>query len=123
MHRAELWTSQPDVGDAGELQQALHRAVLAELAVQDGQHHVQADRLVPSLLQDEQPVHASVRRQHGRTAAAVLPVRVRAVAELPGAARRDPDVERLVLLEVEVSCDLLRGLDGDRDAPRSSRRR
>ena len=37
-----------DVGDAGQLQQTLHRAVLAELAVQDGEHQVEADRLVPS---------------------------------------------------------------------------
>ena len=33
-----------DVGDAGELEQTLDRTVLAELAVQHGKHHVQADR-------------------------------------------------------------------------------
>ena len=49
------------VGDAGELQQTLDRPVLAELAVQNGKHHVQTDRLVAPLLQDKQSVHASVR--------------------------------------------------------------
>ena len=45
--------------------------------------------------------------------AAVLPTRRRAVAQLPGAAARDADVERLVLLGIEVLGDLARGLDGD----------
>ena len=31
-----------DVGDAGQLEQALHRSVLAELAVQDGEHQRRA---------------------------------------------------------------------------------
>ena len=61
MHRAEPLDVAAGVRDAGELQQTLHRAVLAELAVQDGQHQVEADRLVSSVLQDEQSVHASVR--------------------------------------------------------------
>ncbi len=39
-----------DIGDAGELQQALHRPVLAELAVENGKHHIQTDRLVVPLL-------------------------------------------------------------------------
>ena len=32
--------SRPDVGDVGQLEQALHRPVLAEGPVQDGQHDV-----------------------------------------------------------------------------------
>src|SRR5882757_7940229 len=48
------------VGDAGELEQALYRAVLAEFAVQNRKHHIQADRFVFPLVQDEQSVHASV---------------------------------------------------------------
>jgi len=100
------------VGDTRELQQALHRAVFAEFAVQDGQYQVETDRLVSSLLEDEQSVDASVRRQNGRTAS--FPICVKAVTKLPGTARRDPDVERFVLREIEVPCDLLRGFDGDR---------
>ena len=65
------------------------------------------------VVQDEQPGCASVRRQHGRPAVAVLPVRAGAVAELPGAVARDADPERLVLLEVEALRDLLGRLDGD----------
>ena len=44
---------------------------------------------------------------------AVFPIRVRAVTQLPGTTLRDPDIERFILLEVEVLCDLLRGFDGD----------
>ena len=128
------------VGDAGKLQQALDRAVLAELAVQNGKHHVHADRLVPPLLEDEQSV--GTLRSGDSTAGRQLPVSQCAsgpLAQLPGAALRDPDVERLVLVEVEVLGDLLGRLDRDRmffgttpeedgdsqpvhDAPRSKRR-
>lgn len=41
------------VGYAGELQQPLDRAVLAEPAMQYGKHHVQPDRSACSLLQDQ----------------------------------------------------------------------
>ena len=49
------------VGDAGQLQQPLDRPVLAEPAVQNGQHEVQADRLVSLLVQYQQPGDASIR--------------------------------------------------------------
>jgi len=101
------------VGDAGELQQTLHRAILAELAVQNGQYQVQTDRFVLPLFQDKQAVCASVRRQHSRAATAVLPICVRTVTKLPSTALRYPDPERFILLGIEVSCDLLRRYDGD----------
>src|SRR4051794_35111767 len=102
------------VGDAGQLQQTLHRAVLAQLPMQDGKHDVQADRLVSPLLEDEQPAYVSVRREHSRPATAVLPICARAVAKLPCTALRNPDIERFVLLDIEVLCHLLRRFDGDR---------
>jgi hypothetical protein len=79
--------------------------------VQNGQDDVEADRLVASLIEDEQPADASVGRQDGGTT--VLPTLVRAVAELPLAVHRDPDVDRFVLLGVEALGYLAHRLEGD----------
>ena len=43
MPTAEASTPAPTYGDVGELEQALHRAVLAERPVQHGKHDVEAE--------------------------------------------------------------------------------
>jgi hypothetical protein len=101
------------IGDAGKVQQTLYRAILAEFAMQNGEHQVQVDRLVFAVCQNKQAVYASVRGQHCRAAAAAFPVRVRAFAKLPSTVFRNADIERLILFGIEASCDLLRGLDRD----------
>jgi hypothetical protein len=81
--------------------------------VQNGEHHIQADRLVSSLVQNDQSVHRPVRGKHRETAVAVVQIGVRAVTEPPFTVLRDTDVVRLVLFRVEVLGNLLRGFDGD----------
>ena len=45
MHSAEAEHPGADVGDAGQLEEALHRAVLAHRAVEEGEHHHLLGRL------------------------------------------------------------------------------
>jgi hypothetical protein len=101
------------IGDTGELQQPLHSAILAELAMQHRQHEVQTDHFVPPLLQHKQSAHTPVRRQHDRPTTTVLPIDVRTATKPPSTTLRDPDPERLILFGIEMPGDLLRRLDGD----------
>ena len=100
------------VRDAGEFEQALDRAILAVLAVQQRQHDVEPNRLGTLIGEYKQSVHRAVRRE-GDGASTRLPVRARAFAEEPRPGLGDADVERLVLLEVEVARHLRGGLHRD----------
>jgi hypothetical protein len=69
--------------------------------------------LVMALVQNYQPVHVSIRRQQYRTGRGDFPIRTGAFTELPYATLRDPDIEGLVPVEIEVPCDLPSRFDGD----------
>ena len=79
------------------------------LAVQDRKHHVEVDRPVAAVLLNEQSVVGSVGRQDCRVAVTALPIGVWALAELPLTACGDSEVVRVVLGQIQVSRDLLRG--------------
>ena len=105
--------SGPDVRYAGELQEALNRAVLAERAVEDRKDDVDVaeNRRGRRLGDDGQRLEGGFLR--GREA---LP----AVRDLPAAVPADLDRRRLVSLGVERLEHGARGLAGDRVLARAS---
>ena len=70
MAAAEAKTPEPDVGDAGQLEQALERAVLAVGAVQQRQDDVDLAELLGHLarLVDREPAVGRVAGEHDRGA-------------------------------------------------------
>src|SRR5690606_13440354 len=100
-----------DVGDAGELQQALDRAVLAMLAVQEREDDVEPEGLPPARPPDQGPAHAPVRRQHGLASA--LDAGLGTVAQSPLAVPRDAHPDELVPRSVQAPPDLASGPDRD----------
>ena len=101
------------VGDAGKLQQSLHRPVLADLPCRTGNATSTWIVSYRSCSRTSNPVHSSVWGQHCGTAIATFPIPVRAVTQFPGTVLRDPDVGRLVLFEVKVFCNFLCRLHRD----------
>ena len=99
-----------DVRDAGELEQSLHRPVLARRAVQDREHRVDVHRAALAVLSDEQPVGRPIGRDHGTWAVVAFPCRVRPLAQLPASGLGDADVDRLVRVRVDARRDLHRRL-------------
>ena len=85
-----------DVRDAGELEQALHRPVLAERPVQDRQHDVDARRAPRASRRPRGPAASRHGRVRGSdTSCACCPV------ELPAAVAADRDAHDLVALGIE----------------------
>ena len=105
----------PDVGQAGHLQQPLDRAVLAERAVQHGEHDVHAGEHLAraARLEDDQPGARRVAGQHQRRCADGVDGRQRAAvdrqlrgvvgAQHPGAVGGDADRDDVEAVAVEVA--------------------
>ena len=91
------------IGDAGQLKQALDRAVLAVFAVHDGCADVNVDQLRPAVLQQPNAVVLPVRAEHAGRAVALLPAAVghslgRGAAGQPAAILRDTHGENLIFV-------------------------
>ena len=66
-----------DVRDTAQLEKALNRAVLAVLAVQDGEDHIElAEGAGAALFEDDKPRRTAVRRKEGRAVFGVIHPRV-----------------------------------------------
>ena len=114
-----------DVGDAGEFEQSLDRAVLAVRTVQDGEHHVDGRQDLTGTGGKCHQLAAAPRiRRQGQLGARFgghpgqLPVgdreRIRVgVGEHPRTLRRDADRDHLETLRVEVAQNAARGHAGD----------